>query len=252
MKMRDHLISIPGSSRIVFTSACLFLVLLLMGAAHAHAQDMAERASLPPLPPADSASLPDGMTALGQKMDVIAEDDAPEKEILKRAAEEIRAELIRMENEKIYVPSLFFSEKEQKVLDEVLRRSNSRSANLARDALDGVGTVSDEILAKLQEEDRLKEMQRLADERIKKNIPQVLVMGGIMYKKDGDWAIWLNNHLVTPRSQPEEITEIKVTKDFVELKWKDPLTGRIYPVRMRPNQSYDMATGTFYQGIVTQ
>lgn len=227
-----------------------FLFAGLFESGFAIGQEMGASSPSAPAPVTGDADHPDSSLPLQDSMKHIAavEEDAPEKEILKRAAEDIRAELARIENEKIYVPSLFFSEKEQKVLDEVLRRSGSQSANMAREALEGVGTVSDEILAKLQEEDRLREMQRRAEERSQKRIPQILILGGIMYKTDQDWTVWLNNRPVTPRSKPNEITSIRVTKEFVELKWKDPLTDRIYPVRMRPNQGYDMETGTFFQG----
>ncbi len=70
-------------------------------------------------------------------------------------------------------------------------------------------------------------------------------LGGISFNNPDDWTIWLNGSRVTPDALPAEAIDLRVYKDFVELKWFDTLTNQIYPVRLRINQKFNIDTRIF-------
>ncbi len=73
-------------------------------------------------------------------------------------------------------------------------------------------------------------------------------LGGIVYRKKGDWTIWLNGKRVTPEALPEEILDLRVFKDYVEIKWFDEYTDQIFPIRLRPHQRFNIDTRIFLPG----
>ena len=72
-----------------------------------------------------------------------------------------------------------------------------------------------------------------------------IVLGGIAFLTPDDWTIWLNNSRVTPDSLPSEAIDLRVYKDFIELKWFDAQTNQVYPIRLRPNQKFNLDTRIF-------
>jgi hypothetical protein len=75
-----------------------------------------------------------------------------------------------------------------------------------------------------------------------------LSLSGIVYRGKSDWTIWFNEQRVTPKAIPEEVLDLKVTKDYIDLKWYDGYTNRIFPVRLRPHQRFNLDTRIFLPG----
>ncbi|MGE4314491.1 MAG: hypothetical protein AB7E85_09530 [Pseudobdellovibrionaceae bacterium] len=73
-------------------------------------------------------------------------------------------------------------------------------------------------------------------------------LGGIMYNAPDDWIIWLNKEKITPEALPEEVMGVDVHKDYVELRWFDKQTNKIFPVRLRPNQRFNLDALLFLPG----
>lgn len=73
-------------------------------------------------------------------------------------------------------------------------------------------------------------------------------LGGIAYNTPDDWTIWLNGGRVTPDLLPKQIVNLRVYKDFIELKWFDEQTNQLYPIRLRPNQKFNLDSRIFLPG----
>jgi len=75
-----------------------------------------------------------------------------------------------------------------------------------------------------------------------------LALSGILFNSDNDWTIYLNKHRITPDNLPVEIVDIKVFKDYIELRWFDQVSNQIYPIRLRPNQRFNLDARVFLPG----
>ncbi|MBI4030660.1 MAG: hypothetical protein HY370_03195 [Proteobacteria bacterium] len=75
-----------------------------------------------------------------------------------------------------------------------------------------------------------------------------LSLGGIVFFHGDKWTIWLNGQRVEPDALPEEIIDLKVRKEYVDLKWFDSYTNVIYPVRLRPHQRFNLDSRIFLPG----
>ncbi|MGB4106959.1 MAG: hypothetical protein WBK55_04090 [Alphaproteobacteria bacterium] len=75
-----------------------------------------------------------------------------------------------------------------------------------------------------------------------------ITLGGIVFVKHGDWTIWLNGKRVTPDAIPHEVTDLKVFKEHIEMKWFDDYTNQIFPIRLRPHQRFNIDTRIFLPG----
>lgn len=73
-------------------------------------------------------------------------------------------------------------------------------------------------------------------------------LSGILYQGGGKWTIWLNGERVTPQAIPEEVMDLKVYNDYIEFKWFDVYTNRIFPIRLRPHQRFNIDTRIFLPG----
>lgn len=73
-------------------------------------------------------------------------------------------------------------------------------------------------------------------------------LGGIVFVHEKEWTIWLNEVRITPDSIPKDIVDIKVSKDFLDLKWYDKYTNKIFPIRIRPHQRFNLDTRIFLPG----
>lgn len=65
-------------------------------------------------------------------------------------------------------------------------------------------------------------------------------LSGIYYKNDDDWVVWLNGQRIEPDDTPQAVVEMNVQKDFVEIKWLDYYTNKIFPIRLRPHQIFNL------------
>jgi hypothetical protein len=75
-----------------------------------------------------------------------------------------------------------------------------------------------------------------------------LMLGGIIFTSDDNWSVYLNEVRITPGNLPEEILDIQVHSDFIRLKWFDKGTNTIFPVRLRPNQRFNLDARLFFPG----
>ncbi|MFN3700338.1 MAG: hypothetical protein ACK4VI_02315 [Alphaproteobacteria bacterium] len=75
-----------------------------------------------------------------------------------------------------------------------------------------------------------------------------VVLGGIAYLSKNDWTIWLNGQRVTPDALPPEIIDLRVNKQFIDMKWLDEYTQRIFPIRLRAHQRFNLDSRIFLPG----
>lgn len=75
-----------------------------------------------------------------------------------------------------------------------------------------------------------------------------LSLGGISYGSGSKWTVWLNGVRITPDAIPEQVLDIKVSRAFIDLKWYDGYTNKIYPVRMRPHERFNLDSRIFLPG----
>lgn len=77
-------------------------------------------------------------------------------------------------------------------------------------------------------------------------------VGGIAWRNVKEWTVWLNGQRITPDAIPKEVMDIRVKKDYVELKWFDSYTNLIFPVRLRPHQRFNLDSRIFLPGESNQ
>lgn len=78
--------------------------------------------------------------------------------------------------------------------------------------------------------------------------PREVALGGIVYKSDKDWVIWINDQRITPTAVPEEVLDLRVFEDYIEVKWIDKNTEKIYPIRLKAHQRFNLDTRIFFTG----
>ncbi|MAQ70937.1 MAG: hypothetical protein CL565_01960 [Alphaproteobacteria bacterium] len=130
-------------------------------------------------------------------------------------------------------PSLFFLPGEHRALKTALASFVARpptEEEIANSENGGIG----------QEDD--------LGEGTQKTYPREVKLGGILYNGNQDWIIWINQTRITPDAIPSEILDINVYENYVELKWFDGGTNKIYPVRLRPNQRFNIDARMFLPG----
>ncbi|MGH1456872.1 MAG: hypothetical protein ACRBDI_08835 [Alphaproteobacteria bacterium] len=75
-----------------------------------------------------------------------------------------------------------------------------------------------------------------------------LALSGIVFSGDDDWTIWFNGQRITPNAVPPEVLDLKVYKDYIELKWFDDYTNQVFPIRLRSHQRFNMDQRIFLPG----
>ena len=78
--------------------------------------------------------------------------------------------------------------------------------------------------------------------------PRDISLGGIIFTSRTDWTIWLNNVRVSPTRIPTEVMDLKVFRDYIELEWFDATTNQIFPIRLRPQQRFNLDSRIFLPG----
>ncbi|MGQ0527284.1 MAG: hypothetical protein ACT4OY_04545 [Alphaproteobacteria bacterium] len=73
-------------------------------------------------------------------------------------------------------------------------------------------------------------------------------LGGLVYRSPKNWTIWLNGERVSPDALPKEALDLKVMKNYIEIKWFDDYTNQIFPLRLRPHQRFNIDTRIFLPG----
>lgn len=77
---------------------------------------------------------------------------------------------------------------------------------------------------------------------------RALYLSGILYLSPRTWTVWLNGQRVTPERWPEHVKGLSVERDSIEVKLRVADDEPLVTVRLRPNQSYIVATGEVVEG----
>lgn len=159
---------------------------------------------------------------------------APEEIMLRQAAEAMRIELERLDKLDKGLPSLFFNNVDQARLQEAIGRYNEGPSPEELAAIAKGGGPG----APLGREDGFDVFEYARDIRL----------GGIVMQGGDDWIVWLNKQRLTPHRLPPEVRDIRVHKDYIELKWFDAQADKIVPIRLRPNQRFNLDARMFLPG----
>ena len=87
-------------------------------------------------------------------------------------------------------------------------------------------------------------------QELQSNEPSIreISLQGILYRGPSDWTIWMNKQQLTPDAMPLEVIDLKVHKEFIELRWFDRDANQIVPIRLRPNQRFNLDARIFLPG----
>ena len=155
-------------------------------------------------------------------------DDLPaEVKILQSIEREIKEKYKKQIYTRSSVPSLFFTSQQHALLREARVGFNTRVPTLQ-----DLGDPGDPNDPNYRPPTLLREF----------------ALAGILFNSEKDWVVYLNKLRVTPDNIPSEIVDIKVFKDFIELKWFDQFSNQIFPVRLRPNQRFNLDAKVFLPG----
>lgn len=172
--------------------------------------------------PTSMSAAPTGITG------AVVDEVPPEIKILKSIEMEIKKKKGGEIFERSSVPSLVFTPSQYALLREARIGFNTRAPTL-------------------------QELAKAGDPNDPNYRPPVSIrdvkLTGIAYNTPDDWTIWLNNARVTPDAMPAEAVDLRVYKDFIELKWFDTLTSQIFPVRLRANQKFNLDTRIFLPAL---
>ncbi len=166
-----------------------------------------------------------GTTA--ESLNAEEEDLAPEVQILRKIEKELEERKKHERYTRSSIPSLVFTAQQYALLREARVGFNTRSPTLQE--LRDPGDPNDPNYRRT-------------------SLLREVVLGGIAYSSPDDWTIWLNNARVTPDAIPADAVDLKVYKDFIELRWHDVKTDQIYPIRLRPNQKFNLDVHMFLPG----
>jgi hypothetical protein len=79
-----------------------------------------------------------------------------------------------------------------------------------------------------------------------------LFLSGILFHSSTDWTIWFNKERLTiednPKELPDEMKDLKVYSDHIEFNWFDAYTNKIYALKMRPHQRFNIDRRIFLPG----
>lgn len=138
-----------------------------------------------------------------------------------------RIQFVKPKVQPSQIPSLFFTSWEQNLLAEARRGLNARRPT----------------------DSEVNRAQRDFENGTPPPVgPRELSLGGIVFVSADDWTIWLNKQKITPKRIPPEILDIRVRKDYVELKWFDAYTNQIFPIKLKTHQRFNIDARIFLQG----
>lgn len=73
-------------------------------------------------------------------------------------------------------------------------------------------------------------------------------LGGIAFSNSDRWTVWLNGVRITPDAIPDAVMDIKVSRAYIDLKWFDGYTNKIFPIRLRPQERFNLDSRIFLPG----
>ena len=111
--------------------------------------------------------------------------------------------------------------------------------------IDLISEARNGLVARLATEDEIEASQRMGN---RPKGPREVSLEGILFTNNTEWVIWINNQKITPDRIPPEVTDIRVGKDYVRLKWYDSYTNKIFPIKLQPQQRFNIDTRIFLPG----
>lgn len=210
------------SKLVISAFAVCFSVSLLSG--HGFAQDAggeSQNIENGPNQPAQILGVSGAAATMAEK------DLPPEVKILREIEKEIREKASQKFYERSGTPSLVFTPSQYALLREARVGFNTRAPSMSELKTDADPNDPNYKLSAML-----------------RNV----TLGGIAFETPDNWTIWLNNARVTPDAIPAEAVDLRVYKDFIELKWFDAYTNQVYPVRLRPNQKFNLDSRIFLPG----
>lgn len=188
-----------------------------------------EGAAVPPAatPPAGDAPATPIFGTIDSVSGLSQDQLPPEVKILQSIEKEIKAKYKKQVYTRSQVPSLFFTTSQYALLREARVGFNTRVPTM-QDLKDS-GDPND------------------PNYRPPRSLREVS-LAGILYNKADDWVIYMNGTRITPDAIPAEVVDIKVYKEYIEMKWYDQATAQIYPIRLRPNQRFNIDSKIFLPG----
>ena len=133
----------------------------------------------------------------------------------------------------VSIPSLLFNYWEQTAIMEA--KKSAESVGLTR------GVTETEIQQAMNDP---------LDQELTRPPPESrnISLGGILFTSENEWTIWLNGSRVTPDALPEEVIDLRVYKHHIDMKWQDRYTRRLYPIRLRAHQRFNLDSRIFLPG----
>lgn len=131
------------------------------------------------------------------------------------------------------IPSLLFTRWEHEALMDMKAEAKRRGGvrrNVTETELDRAMDETEEVKPKPPPEQR------------------ELRLGGILYTTADDWTVWLNEQRVTPNAIPKEVISLRVHRHYIDVKWYDDYTSRIFPIRLRAHQRFNLDSRIFLPG----
>lgn len=208
---------------LLFAALCISLIVGTIVHHSAWAQEVTTSGAAT-TPPASPNTPTDGVKAAeGEQV-----QESPELKILKSIEIEIKKKKGNEVYEKSSVPSLVFTPSQYALLREARIGFNTR-----------IPTLQELAKAGDPNDPNYRPPAAIRDVRL----------GGIAFNTPDDWTIWLNSSRVTPDALPPEAIDLRVYKEFIELKWFDALTNQIFPIRLRMNQRFNLDSRIFLPGL---
>lgn len=78
--------------------------------------------------------------------------------------------------------------------------------------------------------------------------PREVSLGGILYSNKDSWTVWLNGVRITKDAIPKQILDIRVARQYIDLKWFDASTNLVFPIRLRPHERFNLDARIFLPG----
>ncbi len=213
-----------GNKQKKLAMTLLGVVMMGLGAVSVQAQDIPSAAApaVPVGPGGNGAKLGETKSMEGKD-----EKDLPyEIRLLRNIEKEIRSKKGAEIFERSSVPSLVFTPSQYALLREARVGFHTKSPSLSD----------------------LKNADPNDPNYRSPTVLRNIQLSGIAYNTPDDWTIWLNNGRVTPDNLPKQVIDLRVYKDFIELKWFDEQTNQLYPIRLRANQKFNLDSRVFLPG----
>ena len=130
------------------------------------------------------------------------------------------------------ISSLFFTESQFNTLNEAIMRRNNNAS------------IEEGDVRYSEPSDGMEE----GDEERVKPANREVYLSGLVFVHEKDWTVWLNGMRIKPDAIPDEIKDIKVYKTHIDIKWFDEYNNKIYPIRLKPHQRFNVDTHVFLPG----